>query len=132
VPGDHGGGSFADSPAAELVVHAELEDVVADPGVDRGGSRKREAGVEEGVGAEVDVEEFALYRPAVAERVFGANADSPTPDVLGCRNGRVERVAALPLGLLHPRPGAAAGHVPEPLVGHSITQAGARRAKPGL
>src|SRR5262249_14026414 len=105
--------------------------VIADPGIDRGGVGEGEVRVEEAVRAKVDIEEFALDRPAVTECVFGADAGRPAPDVLG---GRVEegRGAAQPLGFLDARPGAAAGDVPEPLVGHSVAQSCARRAEPGL
>src|SRR5215472_10912093 len=105
VPGDHRR-RFADP--AELVVHAELEDVILDPGVNLADDTLcRGQGVQEPVGPEVDVEEFALDRPAVADRVFGAGTDRPTADPAAGDRGAVEanRIAGQPSALLDARPG---------------------------
>ena len=71
-------GSF-DRVLPELVVQAGTPDVVLEPDLARCHSAPWEgAGVERGEVVEFDVQEFALSRPAVAQRVFDAAADSPT------------------------------------------------------
>src|SRR5262249_15742388 len=63
----------------ELVVHAGAPDVILELDVARLDARRaeRRAG-ERGESAEVDVEKFALDRPAVAERVLSTNAHRPS------------------------------------------------------
>src|SRR5215467_13398512 len=63
----------------ELVVHARAPDVILDLDVARKDVRRaeRRAG-ERSESAEVGVEELALDRPAVPQRVFNAATDGPT------------------------------------------------------
>src|SRR6516165_6805300 len=72
-------GSVTRAPApAELVVHAGAEDVVIELDVARCDISNTEGGTRErGVVVELDIEIFALDRPAVAERVFDAGAHGP-------------------------------------------------------
>src|SRR5215470_11419569 len=71
------GGSLDESP--ELVVHTGTEDVVIELDVDRCDVSNREGrSGERGPVVELDIEIFALDRPAVAERVFKARTHCPT------------------------------------------------------
>src|SRR5262249_44124660 len=96
----------------ELVVHAGAPDVILDLDVARKDVRRAERRAGEGPeSAEVGVEELALDRPAVPQRVFNAATDGPTAAraalwVAG-RNG----VGGLPFGGVDFFPGVAAPHL---------------------
>src|SRR5258708_38817435 len=78
---------------AELVVHADLEDVVPDLHVLADKCRVQGAvgaRAEEALGPDVHIEEFTLDRPAVAEHVFRPEASLPAAKRLR-RNGSAGR-----------------------------------------
>src|SRR5262249_57187078 len=77
----------------ELVVQASARDVVLQVDVEARGTpgwtTRRHAGAtgERGPVAEVDIEELALGRPAVAQRVLEAAADGPAGTSIGLEHG---------------------------------------------
>src|SRR6266436_3424513 len=89
----------------ELVVHAGAPDVILDLNLARAVQRGRV------VRTEVGVEKFALARPAVAQRVFGAAASGPTAAGRALLAAGKDRIDGVPLRGVDFCPGAAAGHV---------------------
>src|SRR3981189_484971 len=68
----------------ELVVHAEADDVVIHLDVaGREHIRRDGAAGKRREGAEVDIEEFALDRPAITERLLGADTHGPPAAGIG-------------------------------------------------
>src|SRR6516162_9600681 len=89
-------GALDESP--EPIVHAGAEDVVIELDIARCDVSEAEGrGAERGVVVEVDIEIFALDRPAVTERVFDAAADGRSvPMKVPRRNSDVSILAHAP------------------------------------
>src|SRR6516165_4129309 len=103
----------ARAPApAELVVHAGAEDVVIELDVARCDISNTEGGTRErGVVVELDIEIFALDRPAVAERVFDAGAHGPAAAGIALLMAGTNLSADEKFGRVDLGPRTAAGHV---------------------
>jgi len=124
-------GALDESP--EPIVHAGAEDVVIELDIARCDVSEAEGrGAERGVVVEVDIEIFALDRPAVTERVFDAAADGPAAAriallVAGTNEGTEEEFGRVDFG-----PRSAAGHVDHRLIPPGPAEPGARGHEPTL
>src|SRR5215467_4419450 len=109
-------------PAADLVVHAGAEDVVIELDAARCDVPSAEGRLRErGVVVELDIEIFALDRPAVAERVFPAGTHGPTGTSIallmaGTRTANETGLRDCKFGRVDLCPRSAAGHVRHRLV----------------
>src|SRR6266446_8870814 len=120
-------------PGADLVVQAGAEDVVIELDLARCDVSGTEGSSgERGEVVELDIEIFALGRPAVTERVFDAAAHGPTAAriallMAGIEDGAEEKFGRVDLG-----PRTAAGHVDHRLIPPGPAEAGARGHEPTL
>src|SRR2546423_8822596 len=101
----------------ELVVQAGAPDVILELDGARSdiAAGNRKGSIREGrVVVELHVEELALYRPAVAHRVFGAGTHGPTGAGIALQvSGRGGERAGKEFRRVDLGPRAAAGHVQE-------------------
>src|SRR5262245_63402549 len=88
--------------------------------------------VERGVVVEVDIEIFALDRPAVSERVFDAAAHGPTAARIALLMAGIEDGTEEEFGRVDFGPRAAAGHVDHRLIPPGPAEPAARGHEPTL
>src|SRR6516165_267587 len=122
-------------PAADLVVHAGAEDVVIELDAARRDVQASAAEGrlrERGVVVELDIEIFALDRPAVTERVLPADAHRPTGAGIALLMAGASLIADEKFGRVDLCPRSAAGRVDHRLVPPGPAELAARSDEPTL